>query len=80
MRVSIDMPKVNYEMEFGIVGAWRAQVGATVAEGDVVADIETEKAVVELASPASGTLVEIIHRPGTEVPCLEPIGWLEVDG
>ncbi len=80
MRVPVEMPKVNYEMEFGIVEAWRKAVGDPVAAGEVIADIETEKATVELESPAAGTLVEIVHGPGTEVPVLAPIAWIESDG
>jgi pyruvate dehydrogenase E2 component (dihydrolipoamide acetyltransferase) len=77
MRVAVNMPKVNYEMEFGVVQAWHKSAGEAVSEGEVIADIETEKATVELQSPATGTLVEIVHGPGVEVPSLEPIGWIE---
>jgi len=80
MRVPVPMPKVNYEMEFGIVQAWHHAVGDAVREGEVIGDIETEKATVELTAPVSGTLVEIVHGPGTEVPSLEPIAWIETDG
>ena len=74
------MPKVNYEMEFGIVEAWRKTAGDAVVEGEVIADIETEKAIVELEAPAAGTLVEIVHPAGAEVPVLTPIAWLETAG
>jgi pyruvate dehydrogenase E2 component (dihydrolipoamide acetyltransferase) len=80
MRVAIDMPKVSFEMESGIIQSWRKAVGDAVAVGEAVADIETEKTVVELDSPAAGTLVEIVHPAGAEVPVLQPIAWLEVDG
>ncbi len=77
MRLAIEMPKVTYEMETGIVQGWHKTVGDALAIGEIVADIETEKAVVELNSPATGTLVEIVHGAGDEVPVLMPIGWLE---
>jgi pyruvate dehydrogenase E2 component (dihydrolipoamide acetyltransferase) len=77
-RVAVEMPKVNYEMETGVVQAWRKQVGDLIEKGEVIAEIETEKALVELQSPASGTLVEIVHGDGEEVEVRTPIGWLEV--
>ena len=77
MRVPVVIPKVTYEMEFGIVEAWRKAVGDVVVEGEVIADIETEKASVELSAAAAGTLAEIVHGPGDEVPVLEPIAWIE---
>ena len=79
MRVPVAMPKVNYEMEFGIVAGWRVAAGDIVTAGQVLADIETEKAVVELEAPAAGAIVEIVHGPGDEVPVLEPIAWIETD-
>lgn len=77
MRVPVAMPKINYEMEFGIVEAWRVAIGDTVAAGQVIADIETEKATVELEAPAAGVLEEIVHGQGSEVPVLQPIAWIE---
>lgn len=76
-RIAILMPKANFEMEFGIVQGWLRQVGDHVAEGESIAEIETEKTSLELPSPASGTLVEITHAAGDEVPVEQPIGWLE---
>jgi pyruvate/2-oxoglutarate dehydrogenase complex dihydrolipoamide acyltransferase (E2) component len=55
------------------------KVGDVVAKGEAVADIETKKALVELAAPASGRLVEIVRGPGDEVPVLTPIAWPEVE-
>ena len=77
MRVAIEMPKLNYEMETGVVQAWRKSVGDPVEKGEIVADIESEKAMVELESPASGTLTEIVHGPGDEVDVRTPIAWIE---
>lgn len=45
----------------------RVRLGETVAVGDVVADIEATKAVIEIASEVSGTVIEICHEPGEEV-------------
>ena len=43
-RTAIEMPKLGYDMETGTIGEWLKQVGDAVARGDVIAEIETEKA------------------------------------
>ena len=55
-------------METGTIAAWIKQVGDTVARGDVLAEIETEKSTVEMEALAGGTLVEQTLAPGQEVP------------
>jgi pyruvate/2-oxoglutarate dehydrogenase complex dihydrolipoamide acyltransferase (E2) component len=52
-------------------------VGDTVARGDVLAEIETEKSTVEMEALASGTLVEQTLSPGQEVPVGTVIGYLD---
>jgi len=76
-RIPIEMPKLGYDMETGTVSGWLKRVGDTIARGDVIAEIETDKATVEMEATASGTLAEIIHDAGDEVPIGEPIAWLE---
>jgi pyruvate dehydrogenase E2 component (dihydrolipoamide acetyltransferase) len=76
-RIPIEMPKLGYDMETGTVSGWLKRVGDTIARGDVIAEIETDKATVEMEATASGTLSEIVHNAGDEVPIGEPIAWLE---
>ena len=51
-----------------------AAQSVAAAQGDHVADIETDKAVVEIESPASGILAEILARDGATVAMGSPIG------
>jgi pyruvate dehydrogenase E2 component (dihydrolipoamide acetyltransferase) len=76
-RIPIEMPKLGYDMESGVVSGWLKRVGDVVARGDVIAEIETDKSTVEMEAMAAGTLAEIVHGPGDEVPVGEPIAWLE---
>ena len=76
-RIPIEMPKLGYDMETGKVGGWIKKVGDEVVRGDLIAEIETDKSTVEMEATASGTLVEIIHDAGAEVPVGETIAWLE---
>ena len=76
-RIPIDMPRLGYDMETGRVSGWLKKVGEEIARGEAIAEIETDKATVEMEATASGTLAEIVHGPGAEVAVGEPIGWLE---
>ena len=76
-RIAIEMPKLGYDMETGVVSSWLKQVGDAVARGEAIAEVETDKTTVEMESVAAGTLVEIVHEAGVEVPVGQPIAYLE---
>ncbi len=76
-RIPIEMPKLGYDMETGKVGGWLKRVGDTITRGEVIAEIETDKSTVEMEATASGTLAEIVHEAGADVPVGEPIAFLE---
>ena len=62
------MPQMGYDMQEGTVVRWLMAEGAEVKEGDPVAEIETDKAVVEFESYATGLLRRILVPEGTTVP------------
>jgi len=62
------MPALGMNQETGRVVAWLRGEGETVAKGDPIIEIETDKATVELEAPASGVLTAISAREGDEVP------------
>jgi pyruvate/2-oxoglutarate dehydrogenase complex dihydrolipoamide acyltransferase (E2) component len=64
-------------MEAGKITSWLKQVGDSVARGEPIAEIETDKATIEMESLAAGTLVEIVAEAGSEVPVGEPVAYLE---
>ncbi|MCR9122427.1 MAG: acetoin dehydrogenase dihydrolipoyllysine-residue acetyltransferase subunit [Phyllobacteriaceae bacterium] len=79
MPTEIIMPKVDMDMATGRIAAWHVEEGASVAKGDPIFDIETDKAAMEVEAPADGTL----HHPvpeGTDVPIGAPVGWLYAEG
>jgi pyruvate/2-oxoglutarate dehydrogenase complex dihydrolipoamide acyltransferase (E2) component len=53
-------------METGILAKWRKQVGERVTQGEVIADVETEKITSELEAPVNGVLSKILVEEGTE--------------
>lgn len=77
MRVAVKMPNLGYDMEEGTVSRWLKSVGEPVERGDAIAEIETDKATVEMESLASGMLVEICVEAGGVAQLGETIAWLE---
>jgi len=76
-RIPIAMPNLGYDMESGRIATWSRQIGDVIRRGDVLAEVETDKATVDMEALDSGVLVEIIHGPGSEVPVGETIGYLD---
>lgn len=68
MATPIEMPKLGNTVEDCLLARWNKQVGDTVAEGELVAEIETDKATFELTSPVAGTLLATFFQPGDLVP------------
>ncbi|MFJ9365215.1 dihydrolipoamide acetyltransferase family protein [Nocardia sp. NPDC101769] len=72
----VTMPRLSDTMEEGIVSAWLKQVGDQVKAGEILAEIETDKALMELEAYEDGVLEQIIAEPGTTVAIGEPIAIL----
>jgi 2-oxoisovalerate dehydrogenase E1 component len=72
----INMPFGDLTVSEGTLVKWLKAVGDAVKEGDVVAEIETDKAVVEIEAPASGTLSAIDQPVGAVVPMGGRIGGI----
>lgn len=70
------MPKMGDTMEEGKVITWRKHEGDTVAKGDALAEIETEKVNIEAEAFAAGTLRKIIAPEGATVPVGQPIALI----
>ncbi|TDC46952.1 2-oxo acid dehydrogenase subunit E2 [Jiangella ureilytica] len=70
------MPRLSDTMEEGVVAAWRKQVGDEVKAGDVLVEIETDKAVMEHEAYEDGVLAEILVKDGDTAPIGAPIARL----
>ena len=66
MSTPIKMPNLGAETDEARVSTWLKAAGDTVMEGEVIAEIETEKANVDLEMPATGRLAEILVPAGTD--------------
>ncbi|MGN6210658.1 pyruvate dehydrogenase complex dihydrolipoamide acetyltransferase [Asticcacaulis sp.] len=74
------MPALSPTMEEGILAKWHVKVGDTVSAGDVIAEIETDKATMEVEAVDEGTIEAILVEAGTEgVKVNTPIARLSGD-
>ena len=67
MAAAILMPKLGLTMEVGVVVSWRKKEGEHVEKDEAILEVETDKIVTDVLSPASGTLLKVIVPEGTEV-------------
>ena len=68
MATNVVMPQMGYDMREGTVVRWYKQEGESVDRGEVIADIETDKATVEFEAYTGGVLGRIVAQEGIAVP------------
>jgi pyruvate dehydrogenase E2 component (dihydrolipoamide acetyltransferase) len=73
MAEIINMPKLGFDMAEGTLVRWVKKIGETVNKGEVLAEIETDKATVEVESVASGVVRRLLVDEGALVPVNSPI-------
>ena len=70
------MPQAGNTMEEGIVVSWKVNEGDHIEVGQIICEIETDKATVEYESPEAGRLARIVAHENDTVPVKQPIAWL----
>ncbi|MBX3385454.1 MAG: 2-oxo acid dehydrogenase subunit E2 [Phycisphaeraceae bacterium] len=68
MAIEVKMPRLSDTMEMGTVVRWAVKPGQKVRSGDVIADIETDKATMELQTFDDGTVASVMVDEGQQVP------------
>ena len=76
MAEKIIMPQGGQDLKFATVVRWLKKEGDAVKKGDLVCEVETEKAVFEVNAPRDGFLIKIITRDGEEAGILTAIGYV----
>lgn len=77
MAVELVIPEAGESITEVRVGAWRKPEGSSVALDEVLVEIETDKAAMELPAPIEGTLVKILRKEGDDASPGDVIGLLE---
>ncbi len=80
MATSIVMPQMGYDMQEGTVLKWLKKEGDEVARGDILAEIETDKATVEFEAYVGGVLGKIVAVEGVAIPVGELIAVIIAPG
>ncbi len=73
------MPSLGADMEAGTVVSWLVSVGEHVTRGDVVAEVDTEKSVIDVETFTTGTVEEILVGEGERVPVGTPLAIIRED-
>ena len=74
------MPALSPTMEEGVLAKWHVKVGDAVEEDQIIADIMTDKATVELTSPVAGVVTAAHGEPGQQLAVGSPLVEFEVEG
>jgi len=68
MAVKVEMPKLSDTMEEGVIAKWNVKEGDKVESGDIIAEVETDKATMEVEVFDAGTILKILADEGDAVP------------
>lgn len=73
MAETIIMPDLGFEAGSGELSVWLKKVGDSIQAGEPIAEVESDKVTLELESPVSGILLELLIQPGENAPVGSPI-------
>ena len=74
------MPSLGADMEAGTLAEWRKQPGDEVKRGDIIAEVETDKGIIEVEVFDAGVVDELLVEPGTKVPVGTPLALIRAPG
>ena len=80
MKIEVRVPTLSDSVASGTLLPWRKAVGETVARDETLVDLETDKVILEIPAPASGTVVEVTQPEGTVVKAGEVVAVIETGG
>ena len=77
--IEVILPKVDMDMESGVLVAWKVKAGDRVREGDILFDMETGKSTMEVEAPASGIIRDLTAVSDAEIAVGTPVAWIDSD-
>lgn len=80
MAIEVIMPKLGATMEEGVIDSWLVKIGEFVEEGDPIAEIQTDKIVLEVEAELSGYLLQTLYNVGDTVKVHEIIAYMGEEG
>ena len=79
MPIEVILPKVDMDMDDGIITEWKVATGDRVRQGQILFDIETNKSVMEVESPGSGVIRDLAPITGEPIAVGSVVGWIDAD-
>ncbi len=79
MQIEVKTPEMSESVQSGTLLEWRRQAGEKVRRDEILADLETDKVILELTAPASGVLAEVRVAAGAEVQAGQVLAVIETD-
>ena len=79
MIVEFSMPMLGEVMEEGTILTWHKQVGDPIEKGEILFEVETDKAIMEVESNTTGTIKALLVAEGETVPVNTVIAQIEAD-
>ena len=76
MATEVLMPRQGQSVESCLITEWKKHEGDSVSEGEILCEVETDKATFEVEAPASGVLLRILHQADEDVPVLTAIAYI----
>jgi pyruvate dehydrogenase E2 component (dihydrolipoamide acetyltransferase) len=80
MATEVLMPRQGQSVESCLILEWKKNEGDPVKTGDILCEVETDKAAFEVEAPEDGFLIKILHPKGVEVKVLAPIAYIGAKG
>lgn len=77
MVSEITMPMLGHLMEEGTVVSWKKKIGDCIKKGEIILEVEMDKATLEVESFVSGVLIKILVDEGMKVPVGAPLALVE---
>ncbi|HZI82643.1 MAG TPA: biotin/lipoyl-containing protein [Casimicrobiaceae bacterium] len=71
------LPKVDMDMESGVLVAWRVSEGQHVRQGDIIFEMETGKAMMEVEAPASGIIRDLARITNEALAVGTVVAWID---
>lgn len=80
MAIKVEMPKLSDTMEEGVIAKWNVKEGDKVQSGDIIAEVETDKATMDVEVFDDGTILKILAEEGDAVPLGQPMAVIGEEG
>jgi len=74
--VEVILPKVDMDMESGVIMVWKVGEGDIVNQGDIIFEMETSKSNMEVEAPGTGIIYDLASITGEEIPVGTTVAWI----